>query len=576
MGDRSYQTEAVDSVFSQWESGVRSTAVILPTGSGKSRVMSMIAERLLPKRCILLAHRSELIYQARLAFLARGIDCDIEKAELRASVNLFTQAPVVLAMVQTLGSGGIDKKRMKSLDPMQFDALLYDEFHHAAADGNKAIVDYFLNGNPNLKVAGFTACPKRADDLALGVVCESVAYNKDIEWGVDEGWLVEPRQLMVHCGSLDFSHIHTTAGDLNSTELAAVMEQEEPCQKIKQAVLESAFDVEQGELIKYHPSEWGKILLERREPRRSIVFTTSVKQAEILSGIFNRVLPGISNFVHGKTKDYDREHMLKSFKDGGTAIMVNCDVLTEGYDNPYAEIIALGRPTKSLGKYIQWIGRGTRPIPGVIDSCETKEERKLAIANSVKPYCTILDLHANAGRHKLVKLVDVLGGVISDDVRTRVVERITKEKTAMQIKEVVEEEAERLRQEIEAKRLAKEAERARLLAKVEYSTTQVNPFDKFDTAPSRVQAQKSLSNDQLKMLISQKQYRPGMSYAEGSSIFREIMRRMRGKLASLPQCERIHRIYPEVDTSTLTRARASKILDATAASNWKRVDITKL
>lgn len=576
MPDRPYQIEARDSVLSEWNK-VRSTAVILPTGTGKNRVMAMIAEALLPRRCILLAHRSELIFQSRLAMLERGIECEIEMGELVASTSLFGRASVVLATVQTLSSGEIDKKRMKRFDPMDFDALLYDEFHHAPAAGNKAIVDYFLNGNPNLKVAGLTATPRRLDMKALGIIAQSVAIERDILWGWQDGWLVEPRQQMVHCGELDFSHIRTTAGDLNSAELANVMEAEGPCQKLKQATLEAMFGLEQNELLNHPPEEWGKRLMMGREPKRTIVFTASVKQAEQLTSIMNRVIPGIANFVHGGTPAYDRDHMLRSFKDGSLPCMVNCDVLTEGFDNPAVELIVLGRPTKSLGKYIQWIGRGTRPLPGVVDGWDTKEERIAAVNASQKQFCTILDFHGNAGHHKLTRLVDVLGGVMTDELRKKVVERMEREKTAMQVKEIVEEEAEKLRREIEDKRLAKEAQRARLIAKVKYSSTDVNPFDRHDISPPReTDSTRRLSEGQLKMLINQRIDPTKLSHADAARMAKDIAIRFRKKLASLPQCSALTKFYPELDTKTLTRKRASAILDALKMNHWKKIDITKL
>lgn len=575
--DRPYQTEAVNCVFEKWTAH-RSTVVVLPTGTGKNRVMAMIAERLQPKRCILLAHRSELVFQSRLAMLERGIECEIEMGELTASTNLFSRSPVVLATVQTLGSGEIDKKRMLRFDPMEFDALLYDEFHHAPAAGNKAIVDYFLNGNPNLKVVGLTATPKRADSKALAMVSESVAIQKDIRWGVDEGWLVEPRQRMIHCGAIDFSHIRTTAGDLNSADLAAVMEAEEPSQKVKQATLEAMFGLEENELLKHPPETWGAVLMARGDPKRTIVFTVTVKQAEQLCSIMNRVIPGIANFVHGKTPDYERDHMLAQFKSGELPCMINCDVLTEGYDNPFVELVVIAKPTKSLAKYIQFIGRETRVLPGVIDGLDTAVERIQAILNSEKPFATVLDFHGNAGRHKIKTLLDVLGGLMEDDLRAKVEERLKKEKTPMQIKEVVAEEAEKLRQEVEQRRLAKEAERARLLAKVQYSTTDVSPFDAFAMMPPREVGalDKRLSDGEIKMLVSQRIDPTKLSYAAGKKMFVEVMRRLRGGLASMPQCALVRQHYPELDVRDLTRKRASAILDATKAARWKRVDISKL
>lgn len=573
--DRDYQVEDVEAVFKAWDSGYRAVLGVAATGLGKTRIMTSVVVRVQPKRTIFLAHRIELIYQARLAFLERGIDCDIEQGELAANTSLFGSAPVVLAMVQTLNSGEIDTKRMKRFNPLEFDYLLYDESHMSVAKGNKAIVDYFLKGNPNLKVLGVTATPNRTDMEALGQIFEVTAFEQDILWGVDNGWLVLPKQRTIHSGALDFSHIKTTAGDLNSAELAAVMEAEGPSQKIKQTVLEEMFGLPENELLKHPVEDWGKLLMAAGEPKRTIVFTVSVKQADILAGIFNRVIPGIANFLHGGTPSHDREHMLKEFQFGKSAIMVNCDVLSVGYDNPYVEIVAMGAPTKSLLKYTQRIGRSTRPLPGIVDGWSNKEERLAAIAASAKPFSTIIDFAGNAGRHKLTGLVDILGGNITDELRTLVVKRLETEKTAMQIKEVIAEEAEKLRLEIERKRLEKEAERARLLAKVQYSSTVVSPFDAFDMSPPRQQAMETrqLSEGQLKMLINQKIDPTTLTYAAGAKLAQEIIVRMRKGLASMPQCETIRRYYPEVNVRDLSRKRASAILDRLAQNKWKKVDI---
>ena len=298
--------------------------------------------------------------------------------------------------------------------------ILVHNCHHAPAPINKLIIQHFLDGNPNLKVVGLTATPKRASGEALGQVFESVAIQRDIRWGVDEGWLVEPRQRMVHCGAIDFSHIRTTAGDLNSADLAAVMEAEEPSQKVKQATLEAMFGLDENELLQHPPETWGEVLMARGDPKRTIVFTVTVKQAEQLCSIMNRVIPGIVNFVHGKTPDYERDHMLAAFKSGELPCMINCDVLTEGYDNPFVELVVIAKPTKSLAKYIQFIGRETRVLPGIIDGLETAVERIRAILNSAKPFATVLDFHGNAGRHKIKTLLDVLGGLMEDDLRAKV------------------------------------------------------------------------------------------------------------------------------------------------------------
>lgn len=89
---------------------------------------------------------------------------------------------------------------------------------------------------------------------------------------------------------------------------------------------------------------------------------------------------------------------------------------TEGFDAPNTAVCAIARPTKSESLYLQMIGRGTRPQPGVVDGPETAEARRQAIAESNKTHTTIIDFVGNSGRHKLVSVADVLAGNDVDPV----------------------------------------------------------------------------------------------------------------------------------------------------------------
>jgi superfamily II DNA or RNA helicase len=577
MKARDYQEAAVEAIFEEWKE-VRSTLGVAATGLGKTFIMTESVKRS-GQRAIMLAHRSELIFQARRAFMSRGIECEIEKAEMAASTSLFNQAPVVLATVQTLGSGEPDKKRMQRFNPMDFGLLLYDESHHSVSKGNKAIVDYFMNGNPALKVLGVTATPDRADEAALGQIFESVAFEYDILFGVDNGWLIEPEQQFVSLGSLDFSHMRTTAGDLNGADLAAAMEAEENVQGVVQPTLEAVFRMAPNSLMDIPHEHWGERLCASSDPRRTIVFTASVAQAEMLSNIFNRVIPNVSKWVCGKTSDIERRETFASFDDGRTAILVNCGVTTEGYDNPAVEIIVVARPTKSRSLYAQMIGRGTRPLPGIVDGLDTKEQRIEAIRRSDKPAMLVMDFVGNSGRHKLITTADILGGKASDEALEAAVERVKKEKTKMTMREVIEEEEERIKTEAERRRAMEEARKQKLVAKVQYSATKINPFSVFELSPIRERgwdSEKSLSEKQRGILMKQGIDPATLSYSQGKQLLNEMFRRWSSKLATMKQCNQIKRFYPEVDVKNLSMKRASAIMDALAKNRWKRVDISAI
>ena len=457
---RDYQAADVEAIMDALTKH-KSTLYVAATGLGKTFVMSELVLRTLPKRVLLLAHRNELLFQAREAFLDRGIESDIEKAELVASTHATTRSPVVIASVQTLLSGEIDRKRMKRFNPMDFGLLLYDESHHSVSAGNKTIVDYFINGNPDLRCVGVTATPDRADEEALGQIFQSVASTRDILFGIENGWLVNIEQQFVPVAGLDFSHVKTTAGDLNSGELAKVMEAESNIQGIVHPTLEALFGLPQHSLNKIDPLIWGRHLLEHGTCRRkAIVFTVSVKHAEMLANIFNRVIPDLAHWVCGKTHERERAQIFKDFKEGKRSVLVNVGVATEGFNEPSVDMIVMARPTKSRSLYCQCIGRGTRTLEGLIDGMTEPAQRLNAIANSSKTHLLVMDFVGNSGRHKLITAADVLGGKHSDEAKRRAELRAKKENQPVRIMELLAEEEEKMRLEAEQRRLQEEARKA--------------------------------------------------------------------------------------------------------------------
>jgi superfamily II DNA or RNA helicase len=572
---RDYQAEDVDAVFEEWKL-VRSTLGVAATGMGKTRIMVEVVERRLPGRAILLAHRSELITQANNAFRRAGIETDIEKAELTASTGLFNRAPVVLATVQTLSSGDADNKRMQRFNPMDFDTLLYDESHHSVSPSNKRIVDYFMQGNPNLKVLGVTATPDRADEEALGQIFETVAFERDIMFGVENGWLIEPQQMIVHLGNLDFSHMRTTAGDLNGSDLAKVMESESAITGVNQPVLESMHGVPQNFLTDKPVDEWSRLLRENCRtagPRRTIIFTVSVMQAEQLCNIMNRAVPGIASWVSGKTPPYERQKIFSQFDSGMKHVLINCGVTTEGYDNPAVEIIAVARPTKSRSLYAQMVGRGTRALAGVVDGLENKEQRLKAIAESLKPSMLVMDFVGNAGKHKLINTADILGGKYSELAMEIAKKKADLTKGPVNMRQLMEEEQQKIMEAAERRRIAEESRKSKLVARVKYVTTKVSPFDAFDIVPIKPKgwdAGKQLSLAQREMLVRNGINPQELTYTEGRQLIQEMFHRWKNKLCTLKQARLLKKHGYE--TKNITMNDASKLIDALAKNGWKRPD----
>lgn len=368
MTMRPYQQEAVDAVFSEFQEH-RSTLAVLATGLGKTIIFAEVAYRWPIGRVLIMAHREELIQQAADKV---GHHLDEKPAiemgsrkESRLGHGFLDKSKVLVTSVQTMSR----PNRMQFFNPMDFGLIITDEAHHGTSDSYRRVYEYF-HKNPQLRHLGVTATPKRADESALGDVFHSVAYEMDIREGIDEGFLVDVEQRLVVIEGLDFSQVRTTAGDLNQKDLASVMlgpldaerliAEESPVHKIVSATIQEA----QG--------------------RPTIIFCVTKDHAEKTCEICQRH-PGVTaEFVTDDTDAETRAEIIKRFREGRTQIFCNVGIATEGFD-ARVDVVAVARPTKSESLYRQMIGRGTRPLPGLVDQYDTAAERREAIHNSVKP-----------------------------------------------------------------------------------------------------------------------------------------------------------------------------------------------
>lgn len=546
---RDYQANAVAAVHEQLEQ-VRSTLVVMPTGCGKTVLFSKVADERTRGRVMVVAHREELIRQAALKITAvTGEHVEIEMADERADqFGLLGRSRFVVASVQTLSR----EKRLKRFNPDDFGTLIIDEAHHAVAASYKVIIDHFTQ-NPDLRILGVTATPDRADEIALGKIFESVAFNYEILDAINDGWLVPITSRTVKVEGLDFSHIRTTAGDLNGKELAELLEQEKLLHEVAGPTLELA------------------------RARKVLVFASSVKQAERLAEIFNRHRPDCARWVCGKTDREVRAQVLRDYsaRPMRFQFLVNVGVFTEGFDEPCIDMIVMARPTKSRALYAQAVGRGTRPLPGVVDGLATPEERRAAIARSRKPNVEILDFEGNAGQHKLICPADILGGRYEDAVVHRATRNAAKAGRAVNIAD----ELKKAEQEIKDERA--KAKRANITARAEYTTQTVDPFDILDIEPRRERGWDTSKGPSEPMLRTLERggveivERGGKKYVGDRELTRalagqlcgEIIQRWNKRLCSIKQAKVLKKYgYP----TDMTFDEARRTLDRLAANGWRR------
>lgn len=458
---RPYQQHAVDNAINELATN-KSTLVVLPTGGGKTILFAKVAEHFMQTgRVMVIAHREELIRQAASKIKAvTNYQPSVEMADEWSAEDGFSKPKIVVSSVQTLC-----RSRVERFDPAEFSLLITDEAHHSTATSYQTVYDHMLS--KGCKHLGVTATPDRADEQALGKVFDTVAYDYELPNIIEDGWLVPVKQRLVTVTGLDYSRAKVTAGDLNQGDVAAAQANESILHEMIDPIIEIV----------------GK--------RKTIIFATPGSKkpteddegfhiAERMTEIINRYKANSARRVSQDTPKDERRQMLAEFAEGKFQFLVNVGVLTEGFDDPSIEVVAITRPTKSRSLYSQMVGRGTRPLPGIVDQYEHAHERRHAIKNSTKPHVEVLDFVGNSGRHKLVNTADILGGNYEQVVIDKAVKKATEESVDMT--EALKEAYEETKDEREKER------RAKILAKTKFQITDVDPFDVFDLQPIRERA----------------------------------------------------------------------------------------
>jgi ATP-dependent helicase IRC3 len=421
-----YQVEDRAKTVNQFLGGVTRLLGVWPTGSGKTVLFSELhlEQRMADwlktfptthRKILVLAHRDELISQAVAKIRRSNPDLiiGVEKAEKRSRIL----DDVVVASVQTLSAS--KGKRMKQLDPARFRIVVVDEAHHAASpsylailqhfgflppadfmadtrpikqDGRAALLawqrdrlaawddfssigtnDFSLDRAGKQKLLlGVTATPKRGDNIGLECVFQTIAFDRTIREMIEKGRLCKLRAFRVKSDtSLDAVGIR--AGDFEQEKLAATVNEDK-----RNTVAVKAY-------------------LDYAEGRKGITFCANVAHAQAMAEAYRSV--GVAAVaVYGAMPDTERKRVLAAFSKGEIKMLTNCNVLTEGFDEPDVQCIIHARPTKSSLLYIQMTGRGLRVHPG-------------------KENCIIIDIVDITKKHSLITSPELLGLPVGFDAK---------------------------------------------------------------------------------------------------------------------------------------------------------------
>ena len=346
---RDYQQKAVQAFYDALPTHKRQL-ISLATGLGKTIVFGEVAKRFYAevdhsKPIVVMAHRDELLNQA--AEKISLIWPDVRIGRVQGKYN-EQNADVLLCSTQTLVMGRSVK---------QPGLVIYDESHHARAQGAMGVLErlgVFREDGPAL--LGVTATPFRTDGLEMGDLFTTVTYEMSILDGIMQGYLCDVKGKRVHL-PVELRALRITNGDYNQKELGAVMNDREAIRAVVDAITMHA------------PNH------------KMIVFGVDVAHANALAKGLNEV--GIAAAaVDGTTPEIERKRILKDFSQNKLQALVNCQLLTEGYDEPSVDALVIARPTRSRSLYVQMVGRVLRLYPSkesalVLDLTGASEDKNL-------------------------------------------------------------------------------------------------------------------------------------------------------------------------------------------------------
>jgi DNA repair protein RadD len=299
---RPYQQRAVEKLRAEFQAGRRSVLVVSPTGSGKGTLAAYLLDQVARrgKRGIFLVHRREIITDVAERIEAAGF--------ARPGVILAGHPPDPSAQIQV---ASLETLRRRTPPPA--DLLIIDECHHATGATYQEIRSYY----PGALCAGFTATPQRHDGQALGQAFDSIIVA------------ATPKEL------IELGHLV-------------------PCDIIgpdKEAAART---------IAYDPVA---AYLQFSPGRLAVCYAATVRQAQDFAEAFRRAGVAAAS-VEGATRADERRYHLSELAAGRLRVIVNCGILTEGYDLPSLETCILARRIGSASLFLQCVGRVLRPAPG--------------------------------------------------------------------------------------------------------------------------------------------------------------------------------------------------------------------
>lgn len=324
---RDCQQEATENLQKMREDGKTIALLYHATGVGKT-ITAATDAKAVGGRTLFLVNALKLASQAKETFAKVWPEATL--GEYTGSQKDMTQT-VIFATVQSIS------KDLEKFSPTDFDYLIVDECHHAAANTYQKIFTYF---HPKF-ILGLTATPERSDGEDMLELFQNVAHKMDLKTAVERGVLVPIRCVRVKT-NIDLTDVRINGIKYNSQDLESKL-----------------FIPERNQLIV-------DTYLKYVNGKKTVIFCASVDHAAEIAKLLRD--NGVkAEAVSGRDWVEIRNKILKDYETESTNVLCACDLLNEGWDSPHTTVLFMAWPTMSKTIYMQQLGRGTRRCPGKDD-----------------------------------------------------------------------------------------------------------------------------------------------------------------------------------------------------------------
>ena len=344
-GLRDYQQEMKLRLFEEWELH-RSVMVQMPTGTGKTHLLAAVVKEFLcgggvGMRVWIVAHRRELVEQIEETVARYGMGKEPDKSAKNGRTGKDSM-PEESGRVRVFSIQWLSRNR-KIMDG-QPDLIVIDEAHHALAETYRELWKRY----PEARKLGMTATPCRLNRKGFTDLFDTLITSWSIAEFIGRGWLSSFDYVSIRANSreqrlVDSLKKRGADGDYQVKEMNAVLNRETGIRQLYESVRRYAAG------------------------KKGIVYAVSIAHARQIAAYYS--LHGVESVaIDSRTPALERKELVEDFRRGRISVLVNVDIFSEGFDCPDVEFVQLARPTLSLAKYLQQVGRGLRKSEDK-DSC---------------------------------------------------------------------------------------------------------------------------------------------------------------------------------------------------------------